>query len=440
MNKTKRIFVISWYYPPGNSSEGLVTFKLLKNSKYQYDVWTRNDQQQSVWDRKSDESKLTSENVKIIKDDCEDMQEWVEHGLEYFEKHSDDYDLIMSRSMPAESHELAIKIKERFPNIKWIASFGDPIVDTPYIDAITMGDQKKNPFKMKEYFYREQLSMARTPRVFLSPLRNARRFLWEHDKKLGEKAAESLKYINDTVLREADVLIYNNKYQFEHAFSKSARKKYKSKGRILEHSFDASMYPARKAAKKDSKLSFIYVGHLDDTRNAHSLLKAINHLKKKDPELNKRVEFDFYGHLGDRDKLYLLDHDLMDVVKIFKDVKYLDSLKIIKNADWAILIDANFTSLVNECIYLPAKLIDYIGARTKVFSISHVKGAGADIINEIGGGKVVTHSQDDIYLYLSKIIYQNYEPEPYDEKKTKKFSSEVMAKKLDAIEKELIEG
>ena len=34
----KRILVISWYFPPINSSEGLVTYKLLKNSKYQYDV------------------------------------------------------------------------------------------------------------------------------------------------------------------------------------------------------------------------------------------------------------------------------------------------------------------------------------------------------------------------------------------------------------------
>ena len=65
----KKGFVISWYYPPGNSSEGLVTFKLLKNSKYSYDVWTRADQQQNVWDRKSNEDKLVADNVEILCDD-----------------------------------------------------------------------------------------------------------------------------------------------------------------------------------------------------------------------------------------------------------------------------------------------------------------------------------------------------------------------------------
>ena len=34
----KKILVISWFYPPINSSEGLVTYKLLRNSKLQYDV------------------------------------------------------------------------------------------------------------------------------------------------------------------------------------------------------------------------------------------------------------------------------------------------------------------------------------------------------------------------------------------------------------------
>ena len=29
----KKIFVISWYYPPINSSEGLVTWKLLNRSE-----------------------------------------------------------------------------------------------------------------------------------------------------------------------------------------------------------------------------------------------------------------------------------------------------------------------------------------------------------------------------------------------------------------------
>ena len=428
----KKGFVISWYYPPGNSSEGLVTFKLLKNSKYQYDVWTRADQQQSVWDRKSHEDKLVTDNVKIIPGKCENEKEWVREGIKYFDAHRDEYDFVMSRSMPVESHEIAISIKKKYPDIKWIASFGDPIVNTPYIDEITMGG-KSNPFKLREYFFRENLSVLRASRVFVSPSRQANKFLWNKEKENGDKVAKYFSEVNDYVLKNADVLIYNNPYQLEHAFMDDYLKEFKDKGCILEHSFEADFYPEGDMGKKNKKLSFIYVGHLDDTRNARSLLKAIKKLKQNDKDLGKKVEFVFYGHLSDGDKIFILDNDLVDIVKTRKDIKYLESLKVIKAADWAILIDANFTSLVDDCIYLPAKLIDYMGARTKVFSISHMRGAGADIIRDVGGGKVVTHSPDDIYLYLSKIIYQGFEPAPYDEKKVKKYSSSEMSKRLDKI-------
>ena len=429
----KKGFVISWYYPPGNSSEGLVTFKLLKNSKYKYDVWTRSDQRRSVWDRKSDESKLTSKNVKVIKDDCEDMKEWVRDGVRYFLEHKDEYDFIMSRSMPAECHEIAIKIKEAVPGIKWVASFGDPIVDTPYINEITMGD-KDNPYKVRGYLEREDLSLMGASRVFLSPTRRAKKYVWNKDKKAGNEIEKYFRYVNETVLTNADKIIYNNPYQFEHAFIDGSLEKFKSKCCVLAHSFDPSLYPSsNKKLADNKKISFVYVGHLDETRNVRSLLEAIKKMKQRDVKVSEKVEFAFYGHVGNGDKIYILDNDLVDIVKVKQDVDYLRSLKIIKDADWAILADANFTSLVDNCIYLPAKLMDYMGAGTNIFSISHMRGAGADIIRKVGGGKVVTHSADDIYLYLSKIIYGGYKPLPYNKNEVSKYEASNIAEKMDKI-------
>ena len=37
----KRILVISWFYPPINSSEAMLTAKLLKYSRYAYDIFTQ---------------------------------------------------------------------------------------------------------------------------------------------------------------------------------------------------------------------------------------------------------------------------------------------------------------------------------------------------------------------------------------------------------------
>ena len=83
-NEQKRGFVISWFYPPGNSSEGLVTYKLLKNSQYAYDVFTRGVQNATIWDRKVDESKLTADNVTVIMSKSKNPRQWIDEAVEYF--------------------------------------------------------------------------------------------------------------------------------------------------------------------------------------------------------------------------------------------------------------------------------------------------------------------------------------------------------------------
>ena len=138
----KKGLVISWYFPPINSSEGIVTFKLLKNSKYEYDVFTQKGNED--WSYGSNADKLKSNNINTIFAKTNDINKWVEEGIEYFENNKDKYDYIMSRSMAADSHKIALEIKKRHPEVKWIASFGDPIADNPYKNFY----RKYNPFSL----------------------------------------------------------------------------------------------------------------------------------------------------------------------------------------------------------------------------------------------------------------------------------------------------
>ena len=136
-------FVISWFYPPMNSSEGLVTFKLLKESSYQYDVFTQKTCQN--WSYGNTEKKLVSKNINPIYSEKETYEDWIEEGLEFFSQNKDKYDFIMSRATPKESHLLALKIKEKFPDVKWIASFGDPLANSPYEKVL----ENKSPYSLE---------------------------------------------------------------------------------------------------------------------------------------------------------------------------------------------------------------------------------------------------------------------------------------------------
>ena len=432
---TKKGFIISWFYPPGNSSEGLVTYKLLSHSKYQYDVWTRETQAYDIWDRQTNETKLCSDNVNVIQAKYVDSKQWVADAVQFFTEHADEYDFVMSRTMPAEAHEIALAIKKIRPDIPWLASFGDPFVNTPYIAP---PNRKDNPYLIQKYMEGEELSLLAIPHIGLSLTRNAQKFVWNKERNRMRVFAKEYRKINDEVFESADVLVFNNDFQFKHAFQEEYAK-YQPKGVVIPHTFAKELYPKSNSEKASGdKIHFAYAGHLDSLRNAASLFKAIKLLKDQDPKLSSRVVFDFYGHMGDADKVSIVDYDIGDIVKVHPDVDYLTSLKIFSEADWTVLIDANFVESMEEYIFFPAKLADYMGAKQNIFAISQVKGTTASILKQVGGGKVVTHSAEDIFLYLSKIIYQGFKPEPFNPKELLKYESSNVAKNYDELVEKLI--
>lgn len=432
--KKKKGLVISWFYPPINSSESFVTFKLLSHSNIDYDIWTREAKKNNVWDRGIKEEELRSSNIRVLdisKDKSKNMKEWISAAVDYYLEHSDEYDFIMTRSMPPESHEIGKRIKEVNPSVKWIASLGDPLVGTPYLEV----SDEENPYLLKRYIEKENPSRVRQIKIMLSPMRHAQKFVWKKERKaMGSEVDYSV--INDYTLRGADMIIVNNDYQMRHVFS-GKYERYMEKARVIPHTFDEKFYP--KTAKKDGKkIRISYTGHLDSLRNAGILLRAVNRLMKFDNKLADKVEFSFYGHLADRDKLYIMDHRLYDVIKINGDVSYFESLRIMKQSDWMMVFDANFTNLVNENIYFPAKLADYIGAKSNILAITQIDGITADIVRSIGNGLVCTYSVDEVAMYLSKIIYQGYVAGKINESERMKYNADVVAREYDKAVGELL--
>ena len=428
--KNKKIFVLSWFYPPINSSESFVTYKLLSHSGFEYDVWTREGSDDSIWDRKVKDEELKSPNVKVITGSS-NMGQWIEDAYNYFVQHKNEYSAVMTRSMPPEAHLVGERIKKNFADIKWVASYGDPLVGTPYLNV----GKNRNPYLLRKYIEEESPSKLRTIRIALSPMRNAQKMIWNKlQKKLG--ASTNYTKINDVTLKGADVVIVNNQYQLKHIFS-GRYKELINKGLIIPHSFDSTMYDNVKKGK-NQKIIFSYTGHLDDIRNARVLLQALNDLLHRDKDLSDKIEVNFYGHLSDKDKLYIVDNGLTDIVRLRGDISYIKSLKIMKESNWLLLFDANFSEEMDENIYLPAKLIDYIGASTSILAITQAVGASADIVRQVGNGIVCTHSKDEVLMYLAKIIYQQYKPEKINEDERKKFEAAFVAKRLDIYLGELL--
>ena len=383
-------YVISWFFPPINSSEGLVTFKLLKNSKYKYVVFTQNNNEAFSYGSK--EEKLVSENIDTVFAQSDNFDEWITEGIEYFEKNKDKFDFIMSRSMAPESHIIALEIKKRHPNVKWIASFGDPIADNPF----TYFYQVKSPYRPLGSGI-EDICI----RSLISPKRIFKNTLWKIKNLNIDDLEKKNIDLQNKVLAHSDRVILNNKYQESHML-KNQPDEIKNKVIIIPHAYDSDFYE-HNINKNNDKIIFSYLGHLDNIRTPINFLKAIKRLKQKDKNLSNKLEINFYGNISVNDKLYIIDNELYDIVKVKKAVTYFESLKIMQKSDWLLLIDANLGNFLNENIFFAAKISDYLGSKSNIFGITMDNGPSADILRKTNS-VLSSYSVDEIYMKLSMIL------------------------------------
>lgn len=412
MTLKKKILVISWFYPPVISSEGMVTYKLLNNSLLEYDVFT---QKTNVDWSYGCENLSNKSNINVIQADVQKIENFEKAALDYYDKNMDKYDIVMTRSMPEESHKIGIKIKNKNPKIKWIASFGDPIGKNPYVIRML---KTSNPYAISGL--KSVVSVKRFVKSYL--FKRAKRY---HYKNLVKNKCD----LENLVVETADKIILNNTYQQEYmARNSKDYNMFMKKSIVIEHSYDEALYESD--THENGKKIFRFIGHLDDIRTPRQLLRAIKNLKDYDNELEKKVQFEFYGDISDSDKLYVMNNELLELVKIKKSVGYLESLRLMQTADWLIHIDANISDVLENNIFFAAKLADYIGTKNNIMGITMPTGASADILRE-HNKLCVSNCEDEIENYLFLIIYKNYKLK--EDKKVEELNAKNIAGKFENI-------
>lgn len=407
-----RILVITWFYPPVNSSEGIVTYKLLNNSVYKYDVFTQKNS--ASWSYGNEDYLKNDDNINCIYAKSDNLKDWKKEAVEYFKNNKDKYDIVMTRSMPPESHEIGLKIKKIKPSIKLISSFGDPIDNNPYSIIASFN----NPYRINK---NDSLIRA------FNPLRITKSFLFKLKNKIKKYILDNS--IEKKTIKCADLLIFNSNEQMEYMLKDRNKNSI-----VLPHSYDERLFP-NKVKKENKKIVMSYIGHLDNIRTPKLLLEAINELRRENPDLKDRLSIEFYGNMSKEDKSFIFDNKLNDIVNYKKQISYLESLKEMKKADYLLHIDANLGMVIDKNIFFAAKLADYIGSRTPIIGITMLDGVSANILRNVGA-LVLTYSVSDIKNYIRKIVYEDYSFELYD-KECRKYSATYVAEQFDKKIKEI---
>lgn len=265
-----------------------------------------------------------------------------------FLPHSTSYpDAIISFGQPMTDHLLGLRLKKKL-NLPWIAHFSDPWADNLF-----------------------------NQRFFLSNILNRRM-----EKK---------------VIREADQIIFTSEETLDLVMSKYPSNWHK-KARVLPHCFESHFYPSVQTKSSIDPYVIRYLGNFYNTRTPEPLFEGLAQILKQAPDALVNVQVELVGNTPNRMLNSSAYKSLPEgLIKIVETQDYLKSLELMKSADLLLVIDAP----IELSVFLPSKLIDYLGAGIPILGIVP-PGTSSKLISRLGG-KVA--NPDNISDVASALLY-----------------------------------
>lgn len=425
-----RCFVASWFFPPATSSEGIVAYKLLRRSSNEYDVCSSSS---DLWGYRA-KIEVDADNIRVFSVNVSSIDAWVNAAVEMFERlHNEKpYDFIMTRSMPPESIRVGLRIKEKHPEIKWVASVGDPVANNPYElnqvvrESAYLTDTQKN--------------------TLLEQLISGKFTSWDSENQPADiRLLVNLKKLEDAAFQQADLLICPSEVQ----------RKYMLRGRTegnkmvaIPHTFEKDMYPGAEAAN-DEQIIMTYLGSTDERRSLKPLIRALKWIREQpscrdrmipnQPDYSvvlDKLRFRFVGNHPRSLKDMVIDYYLDEQVEFISDVDYLTSLRMMQESNWLIHVDAYFPELQpGGSIFFAGKLADYLGADRPILGFTGQESPADYLIQGAGGLCVYEQEPETIASHLLRIAngFHYSVDTNAQEAYRKRFDAKFVAKEFDQL-------
>lgn len=333
------------------------------------------------------------------------------------------FDGIVTFSYPMSSSLLGLCLKRHFKT-KWISFFSDPWVDNPHFHY-------KGIIKWINAYLERKVIKNADINVFASPeIQNA--YIRKYPFIADNAAFLEHSYDPDLyeTLQSQDKSITNKNNPLLSPFIKGEYGKISTTENKHLSCEDTS-------SEKRNKLILRYIGTFYGERTIEPFLIALRKLLDTKDLRETMLSMEVIGNISrkyiNQYASLLKKYDLDTIVKFKPPVSYLESLRLMQTSNVLVLIDAP----IDGSVYLPSKLIDYIGSGQPILAITPQNGASARVIRKVGGWLAEPDNVDEIVKILREILdaYKNdnlfhYKP---SEEIAKEYSISISMKKLVGI-------
>jgi len=251
-------------------------------------------------------------------------------------------DAIVSFGMPMTDHLLALDLKRR-TGLPWLAHFSDPWADNPFHETSWL---------------EHRVNRAQEKRVIAA----------------------------------ADQVLFTSERTRELVMSKFPPA-WRAKSAVLPHAWDMGNAGEPVAAADNKRHVVRHIGACYGARSPEPLFLALGRILERQPRALDLVSFEFVGHVS---PVFLASPAFRalpaGLVSLRGQVGYRESLQLTQSAAALLVIDAPSEQ---PSVFLPSKLVEYIGARRPVWGITPA-GTSADLIAEWAGGTHACAAPGDI--------------------------------------------
>jgi predicted DCC family thiol-disulfide oxidoreductase YuxK len=263
-------------------------------------------------------------------------REWVGPALEELNAADlSQYDVLITCSQPHCNHLIGLELQEKF-GIPWVAYFSDPWTDSPYI------------------LY-------------------ARSEVREFNRRL-----------EDSILARADRVLYTCEEMRDLIVSRHPGLDSAKTG-VLPHSFVSEWYDVADTPEVDrfDGVKLLQTGSFYGPRTPMPVIDVLARLHHEG-RVAGRLRIDSYGGMAPEHEQAIAEAGLSEIFRVQGFLPYLQTLPLMRANDTLLLVDAALTS-TEENVFLPSKLIDYLGSRTPILAVTPEQGATARVVQAAGG-------------------------------------------------------
>ena len=263
-----------------------------------------------------------------------------------------DIDTVVTTSPPHSTQLIGLKLKEKFPHIKWVADLRDPWTDIYYYKDLGHSTRSDTANKKKEL----------------------------------------------EVLEKADNVIVVSPHM-KILFASKSDKINSDKIKVIPNGFDHKEFENINK-KANPEFNITYVGTANKDYDLSGFLQALLKLK----EANIPFKWNIVGEFSAVIKKQIEESGLLSFVRYYGYLQHSEAIKHTISADLLLLIIPNVTN--NKLIY-SGKLFEYIATANPILCLGPDDGDAAVLIKENGLGKNFPYNeQEKILEYLTTSFHK----------------------------------